>query len=692
MLRSTVNTLAKVRTPGIFVKQFHYTFRLSEQYTRHSFTKAPRLPSHKSTVVRISLLIATFGFVAVNAGTVQCEAVLETHPIALTNEERLLEESEQEWQELHNEVDGERGIIHKTWRTIAISLRRWIYEPLATTIRFMHLVIIFAPVLLSIPMIYLGPRQIDHDNERSGRLLWYRFLVHSMERAGPTFIKLGQWAASRTDIFPDEMCDMMSKLHSNVTAHPLWKTKRIIRRAFGGRKFEDIFEEFEEKPLGVGAIAQVYRAKLKPALVTDRTETAKKSKRTLTPLVEQTIPEVAPSQSVAIKVLHPRVEKTVHRDLRIMRFFGQMLNAIPTLEWFSFPDEVAQFSEMMRLQLDLRIEANNLSKFQENFRTRSLVTFPFPYHEYTTRSVLIEEYAHGIPLSHFLDNGGGTFNNDLADTGLDAFLHMLIIDNFVHADLHPGNIMVRFFKPQTRPFLEQVSEIFSSRPKAQIHDDKVTDDIVARLKPFRKQREQWLAELQKVSDEGYRPQLIFIDTGLVTELNDVNRTNFLDLFSSVANFDGHKAGTLMVERCRQPTAVVDPEIFALKMQHLVLGVKSQTFALGKIKIADVLNSVLSMVRDHHVRMEGDFINVVLSILLLEGIGRQLNPNMDLFKSAIPFLRSAGSQGAKSGASMHDKGTWLKVWVGLELRSLFFASTSKDDMERMTNSGEFSLNF
>lgn len=648
----------------------------------------------RARFAQVAFVSASISGVALYSFTnLSCEAPAVQSPVSLlTNEERLLEESEQEWQELHNEVDSQRGLLYRAWRTIAIPFRIWIIEPLATAFRFVHLIVIFAPVLLSIPMIFLGSRQKERDNERSGSLLWYQFLVHQMEWAGPTFIKLGQWAASRTDIFPDEMCDLMSKLHSNVSAHPLWQTKRIIRKAFGNRKFEDIFEEFDEKPLGVGAIAQVYKATLKSDLLPNRAQSTQKSRRTLTPLVVQTMPELMPSQSVAIKVLHPRVEKTVHRDLRIMKFFARILNALPTLEWFSFPDEVTQFSEMMRLQLDLRIEANNLSKFQENFKTRSLVTFPMPYHEYTTRSVLIEEYAHGLPLSHFLEIGGGVFNNDLADTGLDAFLHMLIIDNFVHADLHPGNIMVRFFKPENRPFVEQMKEIFSSAAPAPIHDDNVTDDIVARLKPLRRQRDAWLTELQKVSDEGYRPQLIFIDTGLVTELNDVNRTNFLDLFSSVANFDGHKAGSLMVERCRQPQAVINPDIFALKMQHLVLGVKSQTFSLGKIKIADVLNTVLSMVRDHHVRMEGDFINVVLSILLLEGIGRQLNPEMDLFKSAIPFLRSTGSHGAKSGASLHDKGTWLKVWLGLELREVFLTSTSKDEMERLTNSGSFSLSF
>jgi aarF domain-containing kinase len=73
------------------------------------------------------------------------------------------------------------------------------------------------------------------------------------------------------------------------------------------------------------------------------------------------------------------------------------------------------------------------------------------------------------------------------------------------------------------------------------------------------------------------------------------------------------------------------------MQHLVLGVKSRTFALGNIKIGDVLGEVLSMVRRHHVRLEGDFVNVVISILLLEGIGRSMDPNLDLFKRYFPFL-------------------------------------------------------
>lgn len=549
-----------------------------------------------------------------------------------TSEEKMLQASREE---LENYVPpplrGSKKYRVGIWRFVDT----WIVEPIATGLRLLHLVVIFAPVIVSIPMMWFGKRLPDRDNERSGTLLWYRFLVWSMERSGAAFIKLGQWAASRTDIFPDELCAIMSALHSNAPAHSLKITKATIERAFG-RNFEDIFEEFQEKPLGVGAIAQVYKAKLKPDLIPteDMTEhppptLRERAQRTVDPLLKST-PQRVPSNYVAIKVLHPKIERVVRRDLRIMGFFAQLINAIPTMEWFSFPDEVTQFGEMMRLQLDLRIEAANLTLFRKNFRNRSTAWFPYPYDQYTTRKVLVEEFATGIPLEHFLQNGGGVFQKEIADEGLDAFLHMLLIDNFIHADLHPGNIMVRFYKPAQLEVGKSLPS-FKKRSEALPEDSKdVTEEVLARLRPHRDEKGAWTETLAQIDREGYRPQLIFIDTGLVTELNSTNRKNFLDLFKAVAEFDGYKAGHLMVERCRQPDAVIDSEVFALRMQHLVLGVKSRTFALGNIKIGDILNEVLGMVRTHHVRLEGDFVNVVLSILLLEGIGRSLDPDLDLF--------------------------------------------------------------
>ncbi|KAL8738979.1 MAG: hypothetical protein Q9190_007908, partial [Brigantiaea leucoxantha] len=548
-----------------------------------------------------------------------------------TPEEHMLEASRAEIQKtIPDTVHG----LQRAWQSLYLFLDTCVYEPIATGLRFLHLVVIFVPVIVTVPSIWFGRKVREHGNERTGTLWWYGFLVSSMERAGPAFIKLGQWAASRSDIFPQAMCRVMSSLHSNAPAHSLAVTKKTIVKAFGGRSFDEIFEEFQEKPLGVGAIAQVYKAKLRADLAAPGDDDIDPDPRNLRQRVRKNVdvlvkstPQRVPSSYVAIKVLHPKVERIVRRDLRIMSFFASVLNVIPTIEWLSLPDEVLQFGEMMRLQLDLRIEAANLTMFRKKFKDRTTAWFPYPYASYTTRQVLVEEFAQGIPLAAFLEDGGGVFQQEIADEGLDAFLHMLLIDNFVHADLHPGNIMVRFYKP------EQLSLPLgrSKESNSPTNSTDVTEEVLQQLRPFRHQPKAWIDQLAKIDQEGYRPQLIFIDTGLVTALNNTNRANFLDLFKAIAEFDGYRAGQLMVERCRQPDAVIDREIFALKMQHLVLGVKSSTFALGNVKIGDILNEVLSMVRNHHVRLEGDFVNVVISILLLEGIGRSLDPGLDLFK-------------------------------------------------------------
>ncbi|KAJ7225291.1 hypothetical protein GGX14DRAFT_638070 [Mycena pura] len=109
----------------------------------------------------------------------------------------------------------------------------------------------------------------------------------------------------------------------------------------------------------------------------------------------------------------------------------------------------------------------------------------------------------------------------------------------------------------------------------------------------------------------------------------------------------------------------------------------KTFSLGQVRISDVLTDVLRSVREHHVKMEGDFVNTVISTLLLEGIGRRLDPGLDLFKSALPILRQLGGQMAASATIQSERqtghfGAMLKVWVWLEARQLISASIDSVD--------------
>ncbi|KAL0074045.1 hypothetical protein F4703DRAFT_1893736 [Phycomyces blakesleeanus] len=561
-------------------------------------------------------------------------------------------------------------------------LDHWIFEPLLTLRRFTHILLLFVPVALSAPVVFLGKR--TKDGNRSGTLWWYDFVAMEMERAGPTFIKLAQWIASRTDLFPSALCTRLSRLHSQVDPHQFSHTKRVIEAAFG-QSMESVFSSFDPTPLGVGAIAQVYKATLYPEILNGHPDDQSSlindnmSKDTVI-ITDKNGEQRTMHTTVAIKVIHPKAYNIVNRDLKIMNFFAQVLTFIPTFHWLSLPDEVRVFGAMMKDQLDLRIEGRNLERFNELFCNSLRVEFPKPLLGFTTKDMLIEEYENGIPLSMFLENAAyakkmgeqvGIYDHKLADIGLDVFLHMLIFHNFVHADLHPGNIMVKFYKPSAyHPLQKAWSNITGKELKDD--GDKAVDKIMA----LRHDPEAVRKELDSLESEGYAPRLVFIDTGLVNELDDVNRRNFLDLFQAIAQFDGYKAGELMIERCRSPELVINSDIFALRMQNLIIGLKQNTFKLGAVRIGGLLNETMNMVRSHHVKLEGDFVNVIVSIMLLEGIGRQLDPGLDLFKMALPVLREysikdhgqATIEGMKDVKQSPFSPHWIKVWIFLELRN------------------------
>ena len=92
--------------------------------------------------------------------------------------------------EIEKKIPDDMHGVKRIFRSIWVFLDQYIYEPIATSMRFLHLVFIFVPVIVTVPVIWLGRRQRDRDNERGGTLWWYGFLVSSMERAGPAFIKV----------------------------------------------------------------------------------------------------------------------------------------------------------------------------------------------------------------------------------------------------------------------------------------------------------------------------------------------------------------------------------------------------------------------------------------------------------------------------------------------------------------------
>jgi len=506
-----------------------------------------------------------------------------------------------------------------------------IWTPISITCRFLEISIFVLPIIISFPVAFFLSSSIN------SQTWWFTMIRMALQSLGPSFIKLGQWAASRTDLFPDEFCRILGDLHSKGKPHSFKFTEQKLCELFQVNSLDDVFENINRTPVGVGAIAQVYIVKFN----------------------ESFIKYTDGKQWFALKILHPNVADKISKDLKIMKFGAMLINSIPTMEWLSLPDEVSQFSILMNLQLDLRIESLNLRKFRENFAYYPRIEFPEPLLKFSNTNILFEEYIEGFPMESFLDVknliSNVSLSKKVSDPFVDAFLKMLILDDFIHSDLHPGNVLIKFVK-------------MDNFQKRVISTDNENADVVIELKQlYDEDKEKYVNYLKSIL-ASYTPQIYFIDAGLVTELNDLDRVNFIDLFKSLVKFDGYRAGELMIERSRTPETATNGEEFAQKVEKLVSTIRNQTFTLGTVSVGNLLDQMLSMVRVHHVRMEADFVSVVVAILLLEGIGRQLDPNLDLFDSSVPILREyAMTRERSSLLNGTNTFTMMALWLGLELR-------------------------
>lgn len=282
-----------------------------------------------------------------------------------------------------------------------VYLTSFVYSVLEFFILFLraiYLAILFSPCIAMAPFVdSLG---IEF------RKRWIHTIHLTLEKAGPAFIKWGQWAATRPDLFPRDLCSELAKLHSNAPTHSFQVTKRTIERAFH-RKLPEIFEKFEEKPVASGSVAQVHRATLKYRYPGQQ----------IKPVV------------VAVKVRHPGVGEAIRRDFMIINFVARISTFIPTLKWLRLDESVQQFGVFMMSQVDLSREAAHLCRFIYNFRRWKDVSFPKPLYPLVHPSVLVETFEQGESVLHYVEEleGHERIKSALARIGTHALLKMLLV-------------------------------------------------------------------------------------------------------------------------------------------------------------------------------------------------------------------------------------------------------------------------
>ena len=202
------------------------------------------------------------------------------------------------------------------------------------------------------------------------------YCMWSIQLMGPTFVKLAQWASTRPDLYPPSLIKRLESLQDDVKVTYSMKTvERTLTEAFGP-EWKDIID-VEGSPLGAGCVAQVFKGTLK-----DRKTKVK--------------------QPVAIKLIHPHVERMIKTDMELLGIFANFIDRFPSLEILSLGDTCREYCNMMNAQLDLRLEASNLSEFSTKFANDKWAAFPTPIEGFVTRNVLIETLMEGSSIANFM--------------------------------------------------------------------------------------------------------------------------------------------------------------------------------------------------------------------------------------------------------------------------------------------------
>jgi len=458
-------------------------------------------------------------------------------------------------------------ILHKP--LVLPAFLNHVLEELCIWMRGVYLALLFTPMILTAPVVFLFGAGGDEGREK-----WMNLVLWTLQRAGPAFIKWAQWASSRPDLFPQDLCERMETLQTNAPAHPGELSKVSVDMAFSQYSKQPLFDEFDEEPVASGSIAQVHRAVISSY------------GSHVTGLKRGTV--------VAVKVRHPGVTQLMHRDFVLMQRAAWVCSNLPGLSELRLDESIRQFGGPLKEQLDLAIEAAHLTRFKHNFRLSSSVSFPTPIYPLVSSDVLVESFEEGSLITSYINTQQQiTRRHLLADIGLNLYLQMLLKDNFCHADLHPGNILVKEVDTNSwRGIWRMLTSVFD-----------------------------------------FQPKLVLLDAGMIAELKPLDQKNIVDFFRALTRQDGEQIAHSILRLSEQHTCK-DPEAFIDDLRDMFERLDPQTI---RTQTSMVLKDMIETLRQHKVTLKSTVSTVVVTTLVLEGWSSKLNPDLHILDTMRDML-------------------------------------------------------
>ncbi|NBT55442.1 MAG: ubiquinone biosynthesis protein UbiB, partial [Betaproteobacteria bacterium] len=410
--------------------------------------------------------------------------------------------------------------------------------------------------------------------ERAGRALHWNEaeeLAHmdpparvrrAMEALGPTFVKLGQLLATRVDLFEPEWIAEFSRLQDSAHTATYEGIHQQLTEDLGAAP-EAVFAAFDPEPLAAASMAQVYRARLE-----DGTE-------------------------VVVKVRRPGIRLTVEADLRWMARLAELAESeSPELRAFQPREVVRQFTQSLRRELDFASECRNAERIAQNFARYTgfngdsvpkakvvgapaqvvappapqepIIVIPRVFWQWTSERVCVQEFIAGISGRQLerVDQAG-LDRQVLARRGAQAVLKMIVEDGFFHADPHPGNV---FYLPGNR--------------------------------------------------------IAFIDFGMVGRLSEARRDQLMRLLLGLVQHEPQRVADVMIEWTGD--GATDEDGLTLEIQAFVQ--QYHGVALKQLRLGAMLTDLVTILRQHQLRLPPDLSLLIKAFVSLEGMGHELDPD------------------------------------------------------------------